>query len=77
MKRLGRVKGGNDFRLCLFKKASCLFPQLDSIDGRDWTQIKISAPTATVSGVAGNSGIVLQTISTGITAIADTNCFAQ
>ena len=26
VKRLRRVKGGNDFRLCLFKKASYLFP---------------------------------------------------
>ena len=77
VRSIERVKGGNDFRLCLFKKASCLFPQSDSIDGRDWTQIKISAPTATISGVAGNSGTVLQTILMGITAIADTNKFAQ
>ena len=77
VKRLGRVKGGSDFRLCLFKKASCLFPQSDSIYGRNWSQIKLSAPTAAISGVAGNSDPLLQTILTGITAIADTNKFAQ
>ena len=54
-----------------------MFPQLDSIDGRDWTQIKIFTPTASVSGVAGNSCTVLQTISSVITAIVDTNQFAQ
>ena len=54
-----------------------MFPQSNSIDGSDWTQIKLSAPTAAVSGVAGNFGTVLQTILTGITAIADTNKFAQ
>ena len=77
MKSLGRVKGGSDFRLCLFKKASCLFPQSDSIDGRDWSQIKLSASTVAIPGVAGNSGPLLQIILTGITAIADTNKFAQ
>ena len=35
VRKFGRVKGGNDFRLCLFKQASCLFPQSESIDGRD------------------------------------------
>ena len=76
VKRLGRVAGSTDLRLCLFKRANCLFPQSDSIDGRNWTQIKLSAPTAAISGVAGNSGSLLQTILTGITAIADTNKFA-
>ena len=64
--------------MVLFKKTSCLFPQSDSIDGRDWSQITTTAPTAVApGGVVGNSGTVLQTISTGITALADSNRFVQ
>ena len=77
VKRLGRVAGGLDLRLCLFKKASHLFPQSNSIDGRDWPKIKLFAPTTATAGVAGNSGTLLQTILTGITAIVDTNTLAQ
>ena len=80
VKRLGKARGvtGNEFRMCLFKKTNCLFPQSDSIDGKDWTQLTTTAPTVTApGGVVGNSGTVLQTISTGITALADTNRFVQ
>ena len=57
----------------------CFFLSLawSSIDARDWTQIKTSAPTAAIGGVTGNSGTLLQTISTGITEIANTNISAH
>lgn len=77
VKRLGRVAGGLDFRLCLFKEAGLLFLQSRSIDTSDWTQIKLSVSTATFGEVTGNSGTLIQTISTGITEIANTNISAQ
>lgn len=53
-----------------------MFLQSDSINTRDWTQIKNITPTAAISGVTGNLGTLLQTVSTGSTEIVEPNTSA-
>lgn len=64
-------------QICLFKESALLFPQLNLIDTRDWTQIKNSTLTATIFGVSGNLVTLIQAISMGITEIVVSNISTQ